>query len=297
MAITPHSHASLGQPILRLAYCFRITPAWGPVITITDYHANLDVIVAGTGKVTFTPGPGLQIGSIDRPMGLEERFLAVSGFFDSVLTLDDFRAGRFASGTVEFWMVDWAFSGGVPLRVDSFLLDKGEWKTDRWSLKLTGLTAHLRRPVGRTATRTCPYSFGDADCKLTRSTFSESKTVSSIDTQRRIFRASTLLTQVDGFYDWGLLEWTSGNNNAITSIVGLWTDTGRIMALRIPTPFDIQVGDAFTIFAGDDHTFATCRDKFDNVKSDETLATECYKLADMMLAERDKQTPPAPPAG
>lgn len=65
-----------------------------------------------------------------------------------------------------------------------------------------------------------------------------------------------------GYFDGGVITFTSGANVGLSMEVrdykaGQWT-------LQLPMPYVILAGDTYTMKAGCDHSFGTCRDKFDN---------------------------------
>lgn len=70
---------------------------------------------------------------------------------------------------------------------------------------------------------------------------------------------------VDGWFDFGALTWTSGDNTGRTQEVKSWSATGHLV-LFLPAPFAIQGGDRFEVYPGcAKRLLADCRDKFDNV--------------------------------
>lgn len=73
-----------------------------------------------------------------------------------------------------------------------------------------------------------------------------------------------LTVQQPGYFDFGLVTWTSGQNSGVTSDVRAWDGTNQINLL-LPTPFPIAGGDAFTITPGCDKRIETCVQKFNNV--------------------------------
>ena len=69
-----------------------------------------------------------------------------------------------------------------------------------------------------------------------------------------------------GFFDQGALAFTSGANAGRQSEVLRHTrdDDGDISSCGSRWRSAIEVGDAFTVSAGCDKRFSTCRDRFDN---------------------------------
>lgn len=106
---------------------------------------------------------------------------------------------------------------------------------------------------------TCLATFGDAStgCGATL-TWSATQTVTSIGAETdRQFTASAL-SGATGFYDFGLLEWLTGDNAGKSIEVEMFT-TGGIVGLAHPAPFVVQVGDTFKIRQDCDKTFDACK--------------------------------------
>jgi len=69
---------------------------------------------------------------------------------------------------------------------------------------------------------------------------------------------------IDGWFDYGLLTFESGNNAGLSMDIKAWsrTDSDEI-TLFLPMPYDVQVGDALRLTAGCDKKLTTCTTKFD----------------------------------
>lgn len=94
---------------------------------------------------------------------------------------------------------------------------------------------------------TCLATFGDATtgCGATL-TWSATQTVTSIGAEAdRQFTASAL-GGATGYYDFGLLEWLTGDNAGKSIEVEMFT-SGGIVGLAHPVPFVVQAGDTFKI--------------------------------------------------
>lgn len=66
-----------------------------------------------------------------------------------------------------------------------------------------------------------------------------------------------------GYFDFGVVTWTSGLNVGLSMEVKNYAPT--LITLALPMPFAIQVGDTYSMHAGCDKQLATCRDRFNNV--------------------------------
>ena len=65
--------------------------------------------------------------------------------------------------------------------------------------------------------------------------------------------------EADGFYDGGFVFFSSINDYRL-----ILSHVGNDLTLLLPFPSD-AAGETVRIFAGCDHTIATCKTKFDNV--------------------------------
>lgn len=90
-----------------------------------------------------------------------------------------------------------------------------------------------------------------------------SSTVASASS-RTTFACSGL-SREDGWFNGGVVTWTSGLNAGLRSEVKQSTNSPTALILHLPTPFEIQAGDAFTVTAGCDLLHGTCISKFDNL--------------------------------
>jgi hypothetical protein len=66
-----------------------------------------------------------------------------------------------------------------------------------------------------------------------------------------------------GYFDRGVITFTSGLNNGFSMEVKSYT-TGQI-TLALPMPYAVAAGDTYSLVAGCDKSLTTCRDRFDNI--------------------------------
>ncbi len=73
----------------------------------------------------------------------------------------------------------------------------------------------------------------------------------------------TPLGATTGYFDYGLITFTSGLNTGLSMEVKSYVP-GQI-TLQLAMPYAVAIGDAYTMHAGCDKSLATCRDRFNNV--------------------------------
>ncbi len=132
---------------------------------------------------------------------------------------------------------------------------------------MRGLAHKLNQSVGHCYGYGCDADLGDARCTvdLTNPLFAGSGAVMAVTDARR-FAVSGLDTFSDTWFSGGKLTWTTGANagramevkrhgvNATRVSIELWQAMSEAVA----------VGDAFTVIAGCDKQFTTCKMKFAN---------------------------------
>jgi len=89
-------------------------------------------------------------------------------------------------------------------------------------------------------------------------------TVTSLTDRKRF--TDTARTEPDGFFDFGVVTWTTGSNAGIGESVK--THASDAFVLYRDLPFDIEVGDQYSMTKGCGKLIDTnCRDEFDNVRN------------------------------
>ena len=106
---------------------------------------------------------------------------------------------------------------------------------------------------------TCVQTLYDAGCGIPRGTYAANGTAESGSTSSQVLTSVATAQHAQGS-----LVWTSGANaNARATVKNV--SVGVALNLMYPLPFAPTAGDAFTVYAGCDHTQATCQGRFNNV--------------------------------
>jgi uncharacterized phage protein (TIGR02218 family) len=254
--------AKLDTGVTTLARCWIVTRRDGMVQGFTDHDGDLvidDVICrAGTGFGASEATSRFDL-SID---GAE-----ISGALaaDS-LTEADLAAGRFDAAQVDTWLVDWS---DVTLRLLLSRATLGEVKREgeAFSAELRGLADKLSQESGRLYTARCTADLGDARCKIALAAAG----LNGAGNVSRLLGVSAVAVEGlgdfgDGIFTARCLTWTSGaNTSLVVEIKEHRVVSGEVqLTLWQAMSEVIAVGDAFTITAGCDKRFVTCRDRFAN---------------------------------
>lgn len=107
---------------------------------------------------------------------------------------------------------------------------------------------------------TCLHTVYDAGCTLAKTSFTATSTISGTPTTTGF---TTALAQAAGYFDQGVVTFTSGVNNGTKRTIKAYDGAGGF-TFALPLAVPPSAGDTISVFAGCDHTLATCRAKFSN---------------------------------
>lgn len=248
-----------------LATLWKITRTDGQVFRFTDHDTDI-VVTDGT----YIAKSGYSPTTIVSTEGLSVDNLTLETILDAdAITETDLISGKFDYADVEIYQVNWAspsWSSKVFLKRGTF----GEVKTGKVmaSVEFRGLSQHLNQVTGRMYTLNCDTDLGSTRCGASLVSYTVSGAVTAVidsDTFRDNSTAD-IINKADGWFSYGLLTWLTGNNAGRNVEVKKFTVSGSDFTFDLIEPMwdAIQVGDTFSVYAGCDKTFETCKTKFSN---------------------------------
>lgn len=264
-SFSPALAAHLASGVTTLCACWRIKRTDNVVLGFTDHDRPITF-----GGVEHEPESGLDASAAVSHAGLQVGGLDVTGAFASdKITEGDLEAGLYDDARVEAWLVNWAVPAERHLmRVGSI----GEVRRagNAFTAEIRSLSHALDQERGRIFRATCDADLGDARCtvNLASAEWTASAMVAETDGFVRI-RASVPGVRPTGFFDQGTVTFASGaNSGRKTEVLRHVRDAdGDHIELWQRMAQPIEAGDAFTIMAGCDKRFSTCRDRFDNIEN------------------------------
>jgi uncharacterized phage protein (TIGR02218 family) len=252
----------LDSGVTTLCRCWVLTRRDGLKQGFTDHDEDIAL-----DEVSCRAGTGLSASEATAQTGLAVTATEISGALsDDALTEDELAAGLYDAATVEAWLVDWS---DATLRL---LLSKGTLGEVRregaaFVAEVRGLADRLSESQGRLYTAACSADLGDARCTvdLTNAAFYASGALVAL-TGTSAFTASGLDAFADGWFTAGRLSFTSGANSGLAMEVKRHSVEGGTATIELWQAMaqPLAAGDAFTVTAGCDKRFATCRDRFAN---------------------------------
>lgn len=245
------------------AQCMRIERTDGEVLAMTELDADVTYdSVTYQSSVSYTPT------TIDGTASLSVNNAETGGFLSiNGISKADVVAGLYDGATVYFLLVDYS-DNSLVRHLGKGYLGEAEIKENSYTIEYRSLTQKLQQTVGRYYTAECNAQLGDSRCGVDLNTAELTKTgtVTSV-TSNQVFAASGLPDSdtSDDYFNYGLITFTSGDNDGIACEVKDYNDATGEFTTFIPFPYDIATSDTFSVYAGCDKRKATCIAKFDNV--------------------------------
>ncbi|WP_428029264.1 DUF2163 domain-containing protein [Ancylobacter sp.] len=253
--------ASLASGVTTLARCWRMTRRDGAVVALTEHDE--DLAVDGT---LFRAASGVTGSEDASALGFAVGGGEMSAALTSELIDDaDLDAGRYDGAGIELILADWSSPSNFLLLRRATL---GEVRRSEGSFtaELRGLSSALNMVRGRLFTGGCDADLGDGRCKvaLAAPTYTGTGTV-SVAEGPGLFVAGGLGAYAAGWFAQGRLVFTGGANEGFATEVKAHTVTGVVrLELWQRPPLTPLPGESFTVTAGCDKRFETCRDRFAN---------------------------------
>jgi uncharacterized phage protein (TIGR02218 family) len=261
--LPPGLQAHLDGGATTLAWCWRVIRKDGTVFGFTDH--DRDVTFDGT---TFEAASGFTGTDIRQSIGLSIDNLDVTGALQSErLNEADLAAGQFDDARIEIWRVNWAETEQRVLMMTGSIGEVKRGET-AFTAELRSLSHYLDQKQGRTFQYACDATLGDARCTvdLDDPAYKGTGQVSA-GSAAYAFSASGLETFADGWFAAGLLTWTNGANDGRSMEVKRHRlNEGGLVEIELwrSMPATINASDIFTIRAGCDKIYTTCKSKFVN---------------------------------
>lgn len=260
-AVSSDFREHLERDCTTLCHCWRIIRRDDTRLGFTDHDRKL--VVDGD---TFEPQSGLGQSEARSSLGMAIDTVDVEGALTSdVLSEADIADGLYDGAQVESLLVNWNDPAQFALLRRSSV-GRVTRLDGRFVAELESIAASLDKPNGRFLRRLCDARLGDARCgaDVSGETYNGSGVV-----LKQTAPGTLAVSGIDGFsggwFAFGDLTWTSGPfaDRTVTVLDHKRTPEGLLIVLP-PAETLPSTGTGFTIRAGCDKRFSTCKTKFDN---------------------------------
>ena len=248
--------------LTKWAQTWTITRVDGEVRAFTSH--DMPVIFRG---VSHTPCNSLMATAVElsTAMGTSGNQDLMGLLSDVGISEEDIYNGLYDGAFIESWIVPWDNAGGeIPFRLMGGVIGSAGFGELTFNQEVLSDSARLEQTaLLETYTPGCRYLFGsvnDSRCPVDLSALQVSGSVTgtaipnaSTSSTRRIFTDSTRV-EADGFFDFGVITWTSGANAGATSEVKDFSG-GQFIIWDVLL-FPIAIGDTYTATPGCDKSTA-----------------------------------------
>lgn len=251
-----------GRAVTTLCHCWRLIRADATVAGFTDHDRALTV--DGT---SFEPEAGFTATEARGTLGLGVDSADVEGALSSArITEADILEGLYDGASVETLLVDWTDPRNFTL-LRQATIARIKRADGSFVAELESLGRGLDLVRGRRVRRNCDAELGDARCgvDLSGPQYRATGTVLSVAGRDRLL-AGGLGAYAAGWFSDGTLTWSSGARAARSEPVVSFRHEldGTALTLWSGSLSEVRPGDEFSVVAGCDKRFATCKEKFSN---------------------------------
>lgn len=244
---------ALEQPLVTLAFCWRIERRDGVTIGLTSH--DRDLVIAG---LTYRAAPGMTPSAVRSGIGLEGEDSDLAGALSSdAISEADLMAGRWDGAALELWLTQWEAPGDLWLSLARGEIGAVARKGAAFSAELIGAAAVLGAAVAPSTSPDCRATLGDRACRVDLAGRRRVVVVSGVDGVEVAVGGL-----VAGDYAFGTLRWLGGANAGLVQAV---VDNGADeVTLADPPAFAVAAGTLALLTEGCDRQMATCAGRFGN---------------------------------
>lgn len=246
----------LASEVTTLATCWKLTRKDSVVMGFTDH--DKDILY---NSVNYLAASGFTPSAVSNNSELAVDNLDVEGVIDSAtISEQDIQAGLYDYAKIEIFMLNYKDISQGDINLRTGWLGEMRFSKNKFVIEVRGLMQSLGQGIGALYSPSCRTQFGDARCGVNIASYIFLGSVTNLVNNQMFVDSSR--TQAEGYFNAGKITFTSGANNGLAMEVKRFSQ--KTVTLVLPMPYDIAVGNSFSLIAGCDKSFGTCMAKFNN---------------------------------
>ena len=261
--------------------CVRIEPISAPIVRLTAHPVDLTM---SNGQVYLTEN-GYEFSGIDSTTTFASASIDISGILRmGAIQREDLLSGKYDNARVYLFSTSWKNPIEDEERCGLYFFGRVECRDDTYTVQLMGAIDVLSQTVGHTYSPTCPWTLFDqglgtdiidwhhSRCSGPRSapdgpTMAANIVTGSLTSVISQYEFSdSSRSEADGWFAYGQIQFTSGNN-AGTAPIQVKTFASGAIELHDATLFIPQIGDSYQMIPGCAKTASACKDKWSNKRN------------------------------
>jgi uncharacterized phage protein (TIGR02218 family) len=256
--ITTALASHIAGEVTTLATCWKMTRKDGNVLGFTNH--DTDIVVS---EVLYKAASGWTPSAIKSTSTLSVDKLEIEGLLSATsITEGDLMAGKYDFAEIEIFMVNYNDISIGKLKLRRGWLGEVSIERGQFIAEVRGLTHLLSQTIGELYSPSCRASFGDNQCKIDAAVYTVSGAITSVSSNY-IF-ADFTRAEAGGTYNCGKITFTSGANNGISMEIKEFMAGGKF-TLMLAMPYNLAIGDNYSLTQGCDKTLAICANLYNNV--------------------------------
>ena len=254
---TPEFETFITSANVNLAVAIQITLANGTIYRLNNSGKNLTI-----NAENYEYLPGFVTSNISTSLNSQIDNLDIEMPYIDNIFKQIARTGYLKDAEVLLYIIDWVTETTYRLEKKMYVGEClcGDWQV---SITLLGIKSKLDIIVTKKCLKTCQADLGDADCTVDLAGFTETGSITIVNSNYS-FDDSGLGSFIDDYFQFGQLIWTGGNNIGWTNIIKGYDSINKTFSLYKSPPFDLIVGDTYSVYAGCDKSIGHCENKFSN---------------------------------
>lgn len=253
-----------------LCHLYKIVRTDGAVYAFTDHDQDIDTTnyqsyITDGGHV-YEAAIGFSPTAAENKSDLTVDNQEATAFIDSpTITEKDLRFGIWDAADIEIRVVNWNDLTQGEIKMRKGQLGNLSMVNGVLTAEILGLTNKLQILLGRSFGPACDAELGDARCQAVVPVETGAVNTNPSVGQNDAHHVTPYsgLTGAAGYYDDGLLLFTSGPNSGLAFQIKSWN--GITLYLDLPLFTACTDGDTFTIKPGCLHNTFDCVNKFNNL--------------------------------
>lgn len=239
--------------VTTIAWFWKLTLQDGEVMGFTNHDRDLVI-----NNITYEASSGFEPTAVDTTNDMATDNLDVTGMLDSErIKTADIANGRFDFAEVEIFLCNWAKVTDPVLVLRRGTIGRISHGKNGFQAEVRGLLEAYQQAAGLAYQKQCRAQFGDNQCGLNKAAYTFTGAVTSISQDGSF---STDLAQADDYFSYGVIRF---DRTGEEMEVKKYSQTAGSISLFLPVS-DIAIGDAFSVSAGCDGNFSTCKTRFSN---------------------------------
>lgn len=255
-AFTADYQSHLESGATKLCYCLKIVRTDGVELGLTSHDQDLEI-----DGLTYHAAYGYEPTATRSTADMSPDNVDIEGILGSVgIPRADIAAGLYDNARLYVFRTRWDQPAYGDDKMITGWWGEAELRDHSYRTTFVGLEQALRQNVGRKIGPQCDATLGDGRCKVDLGPITVAGTVTTGSGVSQFADASR--AEADGYFDGGLVTWTTGENSGLSMEVE--TYAAGVFQLRLPMPDAIEAGDDYTVYPGCRKTPADCKTKFNN---------------------------------